>query len=100
MPAIRKLNADEISAIEKSHKPGNKGVRAATAATYDALVAEFSAGEFGDFELSEGENKLTVRKHIAKAAERKGLAVEFPRGKKSVVRAAFVEKPVAATPAE
>jgi hypothetical protein len=46
---------------------------------YDAFLADYDPGEYGEAELDEGEKRLTVRKRFKAAAARRGLDLTFQR---------------------
>ncbi len=89
---VRKVEASE-AAKWNARKATNKGIRAATRAQYDELLKGFTAGEGAEFGIEQGETKITVRKHIAAAADRAGLVADFRRGKKDTIKVAFLAKP-------
>lgn len=81
----RKLTAEEVQALE-TKETRKHGVRAALAAEYDALVADYVPGEYGEVALGTNEHKLTVRKHLNAAFQRKGQQVEWKRAKGDTLR--------------
>lgn len=102
MPTIRKLSSDEITA----HKTAKLSPRQQTAHQYDALLADFSPGEWAEVDLDDGDNRLTVRNRLEAAATRRGLHLAFRRSSGTIVRFAIEaappapveETPPAATP--
>lgn len=80
----RKLTEQEAAVVEKLAKTGSN--RLAKEALYDSLAADFEASEYGELTLDEGENKATVRKHFTAALDRKGLKVDWMRGKGTTLR--------------
>ena len=76
MPSFRKLNAAEPAALERL----SLSARAQTAKTYDAYLADFTAGDRGRIELLAGEQRAAVRRRLQAAAQRRGLALRFRFG--------------------
>ncbi len=76
----RKLAQEEIEQLEKKERKSGSS-RLAKQAEYEALMADYSAGDYGELLLDEGETKLTVKKNIKQALERRGLSVKWYRGK-------------------
>ncbi len=75
MPTVRKLMPAEIETLEGRAK----GPRKLVAEQYDRIVFEFDAGEYGEATLEPDEKRLTVRKRLSAAAERRGLTLKFLR---------------------
>ncbi len=75
MPIVRKLAPEEIQVIENK----GKGQRKLVEEQYDAFLADYDVGDYGEAELEDGENRLTVRNRFKAAATRRGLALEFRR---------------------
>jgi hypothetical protein len=102
MPNIRKLTPEEVLQLTSP----TKGVRKQVEAEYDAIMADYSVGEYGVAELGSEENRLTVRNRLKAAAERRGFELTFRRTKGPVIRFQVMEKedkapvpePVAAKP--
>jgi hypothetical protein len=105
MPNFRKLDPSEIQTIENK----GKGTRKLVEEQYDAILADYAIGEYGEATLDEGENRLTVRNRMKAAATRRGIDISFRRtqgellrfqivehsnGKASVADTALVEPPV------
>ena len=82
MPNFRKLDPEEIKAIENK----GKGLRKQTEEMYDAILADYEVGEYGEATLDEGENRLTVRNRMKAAARRRNLAIDFRRTKEDILR--------------
>ncbi len=83
---LRKLNEQEVSELEAKNNKSKGQTRAAKAAEYDELALGFDAGEFGEVALADGEKKPTVRKHVAAAFSRRGLSIDWKRGKSDTLR--------------
>lgn len=102
MPNIRKLTPEEVQQLTNP----TKGVRKQVEAEYDAIMADYSVGEYGVAELGLEENRLTVRNRLKAAAERRGFVLTFRRTKGPVIRFQVMETedkpavpaPVAAKP--
>src|SRR5215216_6606781 len=104
MPNFRKLDPEEIQAIENK----GKGLRKITEELYDSILADYAVGEYGEAVLDEGENRLTVRNRMKAAATRRGIGVNFRRTQGDILRfqivehsngtAAVAEPPVVASP--
>ena len=75
MPSIRKLTPEEMKALENR----GKGQRKLVEEEYDAILREYTVGDYGVAELSDDEKRLTVRNRLKAAAGRRGVALEFRR---------------------
>jgi hypothetical protein len=82
MPIVRKLNEQEVQTLERK----GKGRRKLVEEQYDAFLASYGPGDYGEAELDEGENRLTVRKRFKAAAARRGLELVFQRTNGNVLR--------------
>lgn len=82
----RKLTAEEVEALQakQARKAGNS--RLVKQELYDTLVAGFEANEYGEISLGVDEKKPTVKKNVVKAFERRGLKVDWRRGKADTLR--------------
>jgi hypothetical protein len=87
MPSFRKLDPEEIKAIENK----GKGLRKQTEEIYDAILADYEVGEYGEATLDEGENRLTVRNRMKAAATRRGIGINFRRTTGDLLRFQIVE---------
>lgn len=96
MPNVRKLNQDEVRALQNK----GKGQRKLTEELYDAILAEYSEGDYGEASLEPGENRLTVRNRLKAAARRRGLTIDFRRTKEDILRFQFVSAPAESAAAE
>jgi hypothetical protein len=76
MPSFRKLSAAEVAVLDLSAL----GARAQVAQTYDAELADFSIGDYGQVELQEGEPRAVVRQCLQAAALRRGFVLRFRSG--------------------
>jgi hypothetical protein len=94
MPRMRKLDAQEVQALENR----GKGQRKLIEEQYAAFLADYQAGEYGQAELEENENRLTVRNRFKKAAARRGIELTFQRTQGNTLR--FKVAPVLARAAE
>jgi hypothetical protein len=95
MPSFRKLAPEEAQAIENK----GKGLRKLIEEQYDAILAEYSVGDYGEATLEPDENRLTVRNRMKAAARRRGLAIDFRRTKEDILRFQVVVAEEAAPPA-
>ncbi len=104
MPVLRKLAPEEVQTLE--YKP--KGPRKLVEEQYDAFLADYDVGDYGEADLEEGENRLTVRNRFKAAATRRGLGVEFRRTTGDTLRFKVIpasddghapEEPIEAAPA-
>jgi hypothetical protein len=77
MPTVRKLSQEEVQAWENR----GKGTRKLIEEEYNAILNDYSIGEYGVAELSPEENRLSVRNRLKSAAARRGLALVFRRTK-------------------
>jgi hypothetical protein len=84
MPIIRKLTPQEIQTLEYRGK--GKGQRRLVEEQYDGFLADYGPGDYGEAELDEGENWLTVRNRFKAAAARRGLELTFQRTNGNVLR--------------
>jgi hypothetical protein len=82
MPVVRKLPPEEVQTLE--YKP--KGQRKLVEEQYDSFLADYDVGDYGEAELDEDENRLTVRNRFKAAAERRGLTIDFKRTTGNVLR--------------
>jgi len=87
MPNFRKLAPEEVQAIENK----GKGLRKLIEEQYDAILAEYSVGDYGEATLEPDENRLTVRNRMKAAARRRDLAIDFRRTKEDMLRFQVVE---------
>jgi hypothetical protein len=91
---MRKLSADEVRALENK----GKGQRKLIEEQYDAIIGDYSEGDYGEAVLEPGENRLTVRNRLKAAARRRNLAVDFRRTKEDLLRFQVVAAPAAPEP--
>lgn len=82
MPKVRKLTVDEVRQIERRIK----GQRKLVEEEYDLIMGSYTIGEYGEAELSEDENRITVRNRLKAAATRANLALDFKRTKGNILR--------------
>jgi len=82
MPNFRKLELEEVQQIENK----GKGSRKLIEEQYDAILAEYSVGDYGEAILDADENRLTVRNRMKAAARRRNLAINFRRTKEDILR--------------
>jgi hypothetical protein len=82
MPTIRKLSEQEVQALENKGKSQQR----LTEEQYDAFLADYGPGDYGEAELEPGENRLTVRNRFKAAAARRGLGLVFRRTTGNVIR--------------
>lgn len=75
MPVVRKLSGDEVRTLET--KP--LGERGRVVAEYDTYLLDFAQGDYGEVQLDEGDNRLTIRNRLQAAAARRQLALSFRR---------------------
>jgi hypothetical protein len=76
MPAFRKMSPAEIAVFDQPPI----GLRAQVAREYDAYLAGFAAGDYGQVALIDGERRTVVRRRLQAAARRRGLALRFRSG--------------------
>jgi hypothetical protein len=82
MPIIRKLTEQEVQTLERK----GKGQRRLVEEQYDAFLADYGPGDYGEAELDEGEKRLTVRNRFKAAAARRGLNLVFQRTTGNLLR--------------
>src|SRR5215213_6574807 len=87
MPQVRKLEPEEVQTIQNK----GKGTRKITEEQYDAMLAGFDVGEYGEATIDEGENRLTVRNRFKAAAARRGFGINFRRTTGDLLRFQVVE---------
>jgi hypothetical protein len=87
MPNFRKLDPEEVQAFQNK----GKGTRKITEEQYDAFLADYQVGEYGEATLDESENRLTVRNRMKAAAARRGIGIEFRRTTGNLLRFQIVE---------
>jgi hypothetical protein len=87
MPQVRKLAPEEVQTIENK----GKGTRKLTEEQYDAILADYEVGEYGEAVLDKGENRLTVRNRLKAAATRRGLGITFRRTNGDLLRFQIVD---------
>jgi hypothetical protein len=82
MPTVRKLNPQEVQTLERK----GTGQRKLVEEQYDAFLADYGPGDYGEAELEESERRLTVRNRFKAAAARRGLDLIFPRATGNILR--------------
>jgi hypothetical protein len=82
MPHVRKLTTDEVHSVEQQ----SKCRRRLTTELYDSLLAEFSAGDYGEVAVKANENRTIVRNRLHAAAARRGLALRFLHARRRQLR--------------
>jgi hypothetical protein len=82
MPNFRKLDPEEVQGIENK----GKGSRKLIEEQYDAILSDYSIGDYGEATLDPDENRLTVRNRMKAAARRRNLAINFRRTKEDILR--------------
>lgn len=75
MPVVRKLSDDEVRTL--GTKP--LGERGRVAAEYDTYLLDFAPGDYGEVQLDDGDNRLTIRNRLQAAAARRDLTLSFRR---------------------
>jgi hypothetical protein len=94
MPNVRKLTPQEVETLE--HK--GKGQRKLVEEQYDAFLAGYEMGDYGEAELEENEKRLTVRNRFKAAAARRGVELIFQRMPGTTLR--FKVAPISAAKVE
>jgi hypothetical protein len=82
MPQVRTLAPEEVYTLENK----GKGQRKLTEEEYNQYLADYELGDYGEAELSDDENRLTVRNRFKAAAQRRGLTLDFKRTKGNTLR--------------
>jgi hypothetical protein len=87
MPTVTKLVPDTVTFV--------RGVseRQRIAALYDALLADFAAGDWGDVLLEAGDERAVVSRRLKAAAARRDLAVHFRQRRDDRLRFQVVAAP-------
>ena len=88
MPNFRKLDPEEV----KAQQDKGKAQRKITEEQYDAILADYEVGEYGEATLDEDENRLTVRNRMKAAATRRGIGVDFRRSTGELLRFKITER--------
>jgi hypothetical protein len=87
MPNFRKLEPEEVKAYQNK----GKGTRKLVEEEYDAILADYAVGEYGEATLDEGDNRLTVRNRMKAAATRRGIGINFRRTNGDLLRFQIIE---------
>lgn len=82
MPNVRKLTPEEVREIEGRIK----GQRKLVEEEYDAILQEYSIGDYGEAELGPDEKRITVRNRLRAAAHRRDVGLEFRRTRGNTLR--------------
>jgi hypothetical protein len=82
MPIVRKLNPQEVQTLEYK----GKGQRKLVEEQYDAFLAGYEVGDYGEAELEQDESRLTVKNRFKAAAARRGLDLTFQRTNGNLLR--------------
>jgi hypothetical protein len=82
MPNFRKLDPEEVKAQQNK----GKGQRKIVEEQYDAILADYEVGDYGEATLDEGDNRLTVRNRLKAAATRRGIDINFRRTQGNILR--------------
>jgi hypothetical protein len=82
MPTMRKLDPQEVQTLERR----GKGQRKLVEEQYDGFLADYEVGDYGEAELEESENRLTVRNRFKGAAARRGIELAFQRTQGNTLR--------------
>ena len=95
MPNVRKLTPQEVETLE--HK--GKGQRKLVEEQYDAFLAGYAPGDYGEADLEENEKRLTVRNRFKAAAARRGIELIFQPMRNNTLRFKVAPAPIAAVEA-
>ena len=87
MPQLRKLTPSEVQTLE--YKP--TGQRKLIEEQYDAILSDYTAGEYGEAALEPNEKRLTVRNRLRAAVVRRGFEIDFRRTNGDFIRFQVVE---------
>ncbi len=87
MPNFRKLDPEEV----KTYQDKGKGLRKLTEEQYDAILADYEVGDYGEGTLDQGENRLTTRNRLKAAATRRGIGINFRRTTGDIIRFQIVD---------
>src|SRR5262245_22715609 len=82
MPHMQKLSPEEVRTLEYREK----GQRKLIEEQYDAFLADYGPGDYGETNLEPDENRLTVRNRFGAAAQRRGLVLHFLRTNATLLR--------------
>jgi hypothetical protein len=84
MPQVRKLAPEEVQTLE--YKSKGMGLRKIIESEYDAFLADYSAGDYGEAALEAGDNGLTVKNRLKAAAARRDVGLQFMRTGEDTLR--------------
>jgi hypothetical protein len=87
MPSFRKLDPEEV----KAQQDKGKGQRKIVEEQYDAILADYAIGDYGEATLDESDNRLTVRNRLKAAATRRGADINFRRTQGNLLRFQIVD---------
>jgi hypothetical protein len=82
MPQVRKLAPKEMQELQNK----GKGQRKLIEEQYDAILSDYTTGDYGEALLESDEKRLTVHNRLRVAAERRGLGIEFRRTTGDLIR--------------
>ncbi len=82
MPQFRKLLPAEIRTLEYT----GSTKRQRQEEQYDLLLEDFQSGDYGEVEVEDGETRVTVRRRLRVAAQRRGLTLTFLRPRGGIIR--------------
>jgi len=87
MPNFRKLEPEEV----KAQQDKGKGQRKIVEEQYDAILADYEVGDYGEAALDESDNRLTVRNRLKAAATRRNIGINFRRTQGNILRFQIIE---------
>src|SRR4051794_9738421 len=87
MPNFRKLEPEEV----KAQQDKGKGQRKIVEEQYDAILADYEVGDYGEAVLDESDNRLTVRNRLKAAATRRNIGINFRRTQGNILRFQIIE---------
>ncbi len=82
MAQVRKLSQSEVQTITDSGKSQRKLLEE----QYDDMLRDFAPGDYGEVDLEDSESRLTTRNRMKRAADRRGIAIDFARIKGPIMR--------------
>jgi hypothetical protein len=88
MPQVRKLAPDEVQAFQNK----GKGQRKLVEEEYDAILSDYTIGDYGEAILEPEDNRLTVRNRLKAAAGRRQIGIDFRRTSGDLLRFKIVEQ--------
>lgn len=86
MAQYKKLSTEELEMMKKRTKPSPRSLeRQRALKEMMEFLSQIAPGEGGEIVLEEGDNRLTIKNRLKKAAEKLGVELKFIRKRKRIV---------------